>query len=398
MDSSMSPAPAGAASDTYRSESNNQNWKYLMRGPTSDKALDMYHLIFAPTHACNLRCTHCYLPDQKPEMVPAALAIKLVDQWSEIVLAERGPFGGIFHVKGGEPFIVPYLGKIADRLIELKSLRFMLTTNGTITTRKAYNILERSQRGLDGNLTVIVSLDGATPQSHDDLRGAGQFEVTTAFIRKLASAGINTFLNCVVHSGNVGEMDRYLELARGFGVAQINFLTFVPKGFGKQMTCRQARHLTVHSTLDRIYDAGDEHTKALLAGSIPHIVKSESQNGYVASHECVAGYRGLLYIKPDGSAFTCPNLDEKQFSVGNVKVDSLLDVLSRLDALRTGLRADGVNDRFLCTGERLRYQQDKGLSHLGTLLTELQAHVEKDSQAATSDNVVAASYCISRNF
>jgi MoaA/NifB/PqqE/SkfB family radical SAM enzyme len=374
-----------------------RDWTYVMRGPAAEKALDLYHLIFAPTHACNLRCTHCYLPDHKPEMLPQSVALGLVDQWSDIVLSERGHFGGIFHVKGGEPFVVPYLGKIADRLIELKSLRFMLTTNGTIATPKALRLLRRCHDALDGNLTVIVSLDGATAATHDDLRGTGQFAITTGFVRSLAGAGINTFLNCVVHAGNVREMAAYLDLARDFNVAQVNFLSFIPKGFGQQMKCRQARHLTVHSTLQRLYGAGDERTQELLAGSIPDILQLEKRERSFASHECVAGYRGLLYIKPDGSTFTCPNLEDKDFSLGNVKSDTLRDILGRLATLRRRIRADGVSDRFLCTGERLRYQGEGGAEQLAWL-GDLQREVEREAAPASPDTAAGVAYCVSRNY
>jgi MoaA/NifB/PqqE/SkfB family radical SAM enzyme len=376
----------------------NRNWRYVMRGTAAEKALDLYHLIFAPTHACNLRCTHCYLPDHTPEMLPATVALRLVDQWAEIVREERGRFGGIFHVKGGEPFVVPYLGRIADRLIELNCLRFMLTTNGTITTDKVFHLLERCRDGLDGHITVIVSLDGATAETHDELRGEGQFAITTKFVGTLAAAGINTFLNCVVHAGNTAEMEAYLALARSFDVAQVNFLTFIPKGFGRQMKCQQARHLSVYATLERLYQAGDERAKELLAGSVPDILRLERVEPSIASHECVAGYRGLLYIKPDGSSFTCPNLEDKQFSVGNVGSDSLYDILARLTGLRRRIRADGVSDRFLCTGERLRYQDEAGFSEQLSWLAELQRKVEKEAVPAPRGAAGETAFCVSRNY
>src|SRR5688572_11848747 len=81
---------------------------YVMQGLTSKRQLDTYHLILAPTHACNLRCKHCYLPDHKNELLPREIALRILDEWSDIVLDERKPFQGIFHVKGGEPFVVPY--------------------------------------------------------------------------------------------------------------------------------------------------------------------------------------------------------------------------------------------------------------------------------------------------
>src|SRR5215510_12407647 len=103
---------------------------YVMQGLATERRLDTYHLILAPTHACNLRCKHCYLPDHGGRLLNEDIAMRLVDEWSDITLEERGAFQGIFHVKGGEPFVVPYLGKIMARLVALQSLRLMLTTNG----------------------------------------------------------------------------------------------------------------------------------------------------------------------------------------------------------------------------------------------------------------------------
>ena len=114
---------------------------YIMQGNPKDKTLDLYHLILAPTHACNLRCKHCYLPDHTKEFLPKDVALRIVDEWSEIVLEERGQYGGIFHVKGGEPFMVPYLGDVLDRLSELQSLRLMMTTNGTFVDENIFRML-----------------------------------------------------------------------------------------------------------------------------------------------------------------------------------------------------------------------------------------------------------------
>src|SRR5688572_17008405 len=90
-------------------------------GSYQKRQLDTYHLILAPTHACNLRCKHCYLPDHKNELLPREIALRILDEWSDIVLDERKPFQGIFHVKGGEPFVVPYFEDLMHRLIEVQS-------------------------------------------------------------------------------------------------------------------------------------------------------------------------------------------------------------------------------------------------------------------------------------
>src|SRR5688500_2717615 len=98
---------------------------YVMRGPAAEKALDVYHLIFAPTHACNLSCRHCYLPDHSGVLIPFDQVRLLIERWERIVLRDRGPLGGYFHLKGGEPLIVPYLADVLELLAARASLRFM---------------------------------------------------------------------------------------------------------------------------------------------------------------------------------------------------------------------------------------------------------------------------------
>ncbi len=368
---------------------------YVMQGLTSEKALDIYHLIFAPTHACNLRCKHCYLPDHDVEALPKEIAMRLVDEWSEIVLEERGPFRGIFHVKGGEPFVVPYLGDIMDRLVELQSMRLMLTTNGTFTNEKTLNKLQACHDGLSGHVTVIVSLDGASAKTHDALRGDGQFEVTTSFIRAIRARGIFTHLNCVLHGQNMHEIPAYVRLAMDLGADQINFLPLVPKGYGSTVRCLQVPHLQLHQQLQAVYDSGDECTRRLLAGSLSHIA-DRNKRGILAACECVAAYQGLFYITPEGSVFTCPNLLNTEHSIGNVKNLSLRELCDRLPILHRKLRADGSNDRHLCTGERTLYESIGDKRNLANL-REMQSALTVDSPD-TSTNRVATAYCVSRNF
>ena len=68
---------------------------YVMKGSSEKRALDTYHLILAPSFGCNLRCKHCYLPDHDAAGLAVEDVLRLMEEWSEIVVAERGPMGGI---------------------------------------------------------------------------------------------------------------------------------------------------------------------------------------------------------------------------------------------------------------------------------------------------------------
>ena len=79
-------------------------------------------------------------------------------------------------------------------------------------------------------------------------------------------------------------------------------------------------------TLFDIYDSGDDSTKSILAGSLPHII-TEMKEGK-CGRECVAGYKGLLYVKPDGKTFPCPDTVDGRFLAGNINSSSVEELMN----------------------------------------------------------------------
>jgi len=370
---------------------------YVMQGNAREKALDTYHLILAPTYACNLRCKHCYLPNHEKVFLPKDIVLRLVDEWNEIVLEERGQYGGFFHIKGGEPFIVPYLWSIVDRLIKLQSICFMITTNGTFTKGDIFKRLRDCNNELDGHLTIIVSLDGAIEDTHTILRGKGQFIKTLKFLEELQNHGITFYLNCVVHMQNIHELSSYIELAKKYGAAQVNFLFFVPRGIGSGFCQFQLPHIEVYHQLETIYKNADEETKAMIEGSLPYIKYRETYKYYQPSHECVAAYRGMFYITPDGNVYTCPNIVFPEFSIGNVFRQHLKEISENLSTLYQRLKI--YNKPYTCTGERILYKRNRDQSNQESLdrFQQNLVNLRKNTLGnLTKSNL--KSYCFSKNW
>ena len=144
---------------------------YVMKGDYSKKELDTYHLILAPSFECDLRCKHCYLPGHAAGGLTENDVLRLVDEWSDIVVKERDPMGGIFHLKGGEPLILPYLDRVLTRLEKLKTLRFMMTTNGVSGDWDVVERLDRLNAALDANVQIIVSIDGSNDAVNPNFSG-----------------------------------------------------------------------------------------------------------------------------------------------------------------------------------------------------------------------------------
>ncbi len=274
---------------------------YIMWGDTQRQALYLYHLIVAPSYACNLHCRHCYLPHHRADLMPLERVLSLVDEWAETVRRERGPRGGIFHLKGGEPFMLPYLWEVVEHVAETDILRLMLTTNGTFTEPAVFEKLRRAFERLEGHLTVIVSLDGADPKADALLRGPGHFERAMRFIEGLLSQEIPVQINHVVHRRNLADLDRFLSLVRErFGVFQVNLLRMVVRGRAEEIASWEVPREDFRASVEALYPIYPE----LLTGSLPDVVR---RMGCGRVGTCVAGFRGLAYITPEGYTWACPN-------------------------------------------------------------------------------------------
>jgi radical SAM protein with 4Fe4S-binding SPASM domain len=372
---------------------------YVIEGDAKSKELDVYHLIFAPTYACNLRCTHCYLPHHDNPALPEALALRLLNDWTDIVSSERGRFGGIFHLKGGEPLLIKYVPKLLDEIARKRALTLMITSNGTVPSRPHLAALYQCNEALDRNVVVNVSLDGASEGTHSMLRGAGTFDKTLSFIRLLRRHDVTVHLNSVIHAHNMGDIEALAALALNEGALQINFLPFVPKGYGEALWDWGVDSLQLLEKIGTVYSEGGPEVRQVLAGSYADTLRQEMA-GIQTSNECVGGYRGLFYVVPNGDVYSCPNLVDAALCVGNLHSESLYSLHASLRerVYEKTVGCGGCSNRYICKGESLlRGPSDlaaKRMQRLGRLQERMIALSPLPAPTRSDEGV---SYCFSRN-
>lgn len=148
-----------------------------------------YSLTLMLTHDCNLRCSYCYMGKKSSRVMTRALAFKAIGR-AVASLQVQGELELAFF--GGEPLLESALmselvqyarSKAGERSI---SLRMGLTTNGTITTPQAWDIL------LAPDVDVAISCDGIE-SVHDRHRrcvdGRGSWHTVMQTIRRLVETG-----------------------------------------------------------------------------------------------------------------------------------------------------------------------------------------------------------------
>lgn len=130
---------------------------------------------------CNLACTYC-LTESAPAAAKRTLDRALISKIAAGAVAEGFTS---FGVTGGEPFMRP---DMVDVLLELEShLPVLVLSNATLFSGR---VLEDVRRLAGKRVAIQISLDSATPQENDEMRGPDNFAKVVEAIPKLVAMGI----------------------------------------------------------------------------------------------------------------------------------------------------------------------------------------------------------------
>ena len=150
------------------------------------------------TARCNLRCTYCYFFDN-PEVHYRDLP---TEGWLQF-FEECGSLGIMnLTLAGGEPFMRKDLRTLIDGIVRNR-MRFSILSNGGLIDDDIAAFIAKSGR-CD---YVQVSVDGATPETHDVCRGKGSFERAVGGIRVLQRQGVPVAVRMTIHRHNVHDLE-----------------------------------------------------------------------------------------------------------------------------------------------------------------------------------------------
>ena len=274
------------------------------------------------TYACNLACVHCLSSSGRrdPRELSTAECMAVIDELERMQ---------VFYVNvgGGEPTVRRDFWELVDYAVA-HQVGVKFSTNGSrITPEIASRIA-----GTD-YVDVQVSLDGATAQVNDRVRGSGSYATAIRAMENLADAGFDGFkLSVVVTRENVAQLDAFKALADRYH-AQLRLTRLRPSGRGADVwdelhpTGAQQRVL---------YEWLLAHGESVLTGdSFFHL------GGYGEAlpglNLCGAG-RVVCLIDPIGDVYACPFVIHDEFLAGNVREPGGFARVWRESELFTSLR------------------------------------------------------------
>jgi mycofactocin biosynthetic radical S-adenosylmethionine protein MftC len=275
------------------------------------------------TYACNLECIHCLSSSGRRDHR------ELTTTQCETVIQELQKMQ-VFYVNigGGEPTIRPDFWHLLDYAVA-HQVGVKFSTNGTRLSPKRAQKLAATDY-----VDVQISLDGATADVNDAVRGKGSFDAAIQALANLADAGFqDAKVSVVCTRHNISQLDAFAGIAEQYG-ATLRLTRLRPSGRGAKVwdelhpLPEQQRQL--HKWL---LDHGD---RVLTGDSFFHLSAfGESLPGL---NLCGAG-RIVCLIDPVGDVYACPFSIHEDFRAGNVVTNGSFNAVWQTSPLFASLRA-----------------------------------------------------------
>lgn len=260
------------------------------------------------TLRCNFHCRHC-LSDAGTEMIDELSfqeSVRLIDQLSSLKVFQ-------VNIGGGEPFIREDFMAILTHA-HARGLVTCVSTNGSFIDDRLARSLSRMKL-----LYLQVSLDGASSEVNDAIRGGGTYERIIDSIGCLARHKVPFSINTVLTRSNFSQLEKLREMARGYG-GELRVSRFRPSGRGKE--CRKS--LGPHKEqLEAFADWLNEN--ALVRTGDSFFCLTSENRRRKGLDMCGAG-KMTCCISPAGNVYPCAFLQEEAFLVGNVREVGLQDL------------------------------------------------------------------------
>ncbi len=246
---------------------------------------------------CNLTCRHCYInPTQHGN---AMLPIETITAWLEFFVQKTNHANLI--LLGGEPTLHPQLPEAAKAARRMGYKSITIDTNGYLF----HDVLNKiPPEDLD---FMSFSLDGATPQTNDRIRGEGCFARCTAGIRRAVERGFHTSLIFTVSKKNIHELHRMPELLNRLGVERffIQVIGIRGKSAGpvNDVTKDEKNGLQVDrdTWLSLIPAVAREAADLGITVTYPKVFLGDDER-----FECAGLVADNYFIFPNGRVYRCP--------------------------------------------------------------------------------------------
>ncbi len=201
-------------------------------------------VVWNMTRRCNLKCVHCYAHAKD-----ISFENELSTEEGKRLIDDLASFGApVLLLSGGEPLVRKDMPELAAYAVE-KGMRAVISTNGTLITRKKAETLKEI-----GLSYVGISLDGMEG-INDQFRGVkGAFKSAVEGIENCKAAGIKVGLRFTINKFNVGEIPKIFDLLEKMDIPRVCFYHLVYAGRGSELVDQDLSLEESRAAVDLIID------------------------------------------------------------------------------------------------------------------------------------------------
>ncbi|NIC00490.1 TIGR04053 family radical SAM/SPASM domain-containing protein [Halobacterium sp. R2-5] len=312
-------------------------------------------LIWEVTQACELACEHCRAdatPDRHPDELTTAEGKALLED------VRRFGDGQLVVLSGGDPLAREDTVEFVEYGTDI-GLRMTVTPSGTrsLSTEAVRALADAGVKQL------AVSIDGATPESHDSFRGeTGSFEETVRAARDAREAGVPLQVNTTVCSQTVDDLPAIRDLVRELGAVLWSVFFLVPVGRGRVLDPISPER--AEDVMEFLDDVSREEEFGVKTTEAPHFRRVRAQQAQARGGSGpqrrggITAGDGFAFVSHTGDVYPSGFLPE---SAGNVREESVVDVYRNSDLFESLREKDELQGkcgacsfRHVCGGSRSR--------------------------------------------
>ena len=253
------------------------------------------------TSRCNLRCMHCLSDSggRLPGELTTSECRKLLDELAALKVFQ-------VNIGGGEPFIWSDFLDLLNYAHE-RGIVTCVSTNGLLVDDGLAKTLSDLKM-----LYLQVSLDGATAEVNDTIRGHGTHERIMEAMSCLARHDVHFSINTVLTRTSYPQLETLREMA-GAHKAELRVSRFRPFGRGKQTR----EHLAPDKQQLEAFAEWLERHDLVRTGDSSFCLTSEKRRRQ--GLDMCGAAKMTCCISPTGNLYPCAFLQEGPFLAGNIR-------------------------------------------------------------------------------
>ncbi|NQU64130.1 MAG: mycofactocin radical SAM maturase [SAR324 cluster bacterium] len=253
------------------------------------------------TFKCSLRCKHCLSDSGRANVdeLNTEECKRVIDQFSMLKVFQ-------VNIGGGEPFSRSDFLELLD-YAHAKGVVTCVSTNGMLIDKDLAKHLSRLK-----NLYLQLSLDGATVEVNDPIRGTGSHKRILEAADCLSQNSVPFSINTVLTRRNYPQLDEMRRLSKGYG-AELRVSRFRPSGRAQQS------YQDLAPSKEQLEAFAEWLVKHDLVRTGDSFFCLTSENRRRKGLDMCGASKMTCCISPLGDVYPCAFLQEKEFWVGNIR-------------------------------------------------------------------------------